>query len=205
MEFHIGRLFSTQEISGKYKTFKHLKETYQISILAKKEFFKDDSFFHTFEYYDPINRVSLNGRTRIITLELCKLEKVVEKPTDEMSLSEKWAVFFEYLTDEGKRDKINEIVKTEEGISMASEVLMTISRDEEERERLLYEESQLMAYYSDLEYAIDEGLQKGEAIGLEKGEQKKSKEIARKLKARGQPLDEIVEDTGLDLETIKSL
>ena len=61
-----------------------------------------------------------------------------------MSASEKWAVFFEYLTDEGKRDKINEIVKTEEGISMASEVLMAISRNEEERERLLYEESQLM-------------------------------------------------------------
>ena len=84
---------------------------------------------------------------------------------------------------------------------MASEVLMTISRDEEERERLLYEESQLMAYYSDLEYAIDEGLEKGEAIGLEK----KSKEIARRMKARGRPLDEILEDTGLDLETVKSL
>ena len=138
-----------------------------------------------------------------------------------MSLSEKWAVFFEYLTDEGKRDKINEIVKTEEGISMASEVLMTISRNEEERERLLYEESQLMAYYSDLEYAIDEGLEKGlkkgeaiglekgEAIGLEKGEaiglEKKSIEIARRMKARGRPLEEIVEDTGLDSETVKSL
>ena len=142
---------------------------------------------------------------------MCDIQ--LEKPADEMSLSEKWAVFFEYLTDEGKRDKINEIVKTEEGISMASEVLMTISRNEEERDRLLYEESQLMAYYSDLEYAIDEGLEKGlkkgEAIGLEKGEaiglEKKSIEIARRMKARGRPLEEIVEDTGLDSETVKSL
>ena len=137
-------------------------------------------------------------------LELCKLEKIVEKPADEMSLSEKWAVFFEYLTDEGKRDKINEIVKTEEGISMASEVLMTISRDEEERERLLYEESQLMAYYSDLEYAIDEGIEKGRE-GRREEELKEAIERARNALAEGIQVDIIHKLTGLDLETIKSL
>ena len=109
-------------------------------------------------------------------------------PADEMSLSEKWAVFFEYLTDENKRDKINEIVKTEEGISMASEVLMTISRNEEERERLLYEESQLMAYYSDLEYAMDEG------------GQKKSKEIALNMKRMGFSTEQILSATGVDIK-----
>ena len=35
--------------------------------------------------------------------------------------------------------------------------------------------------------------------------EKKQFEIAKKLKARGRPLEEIVEDTGLDIETIQSL
>ena len=203
MEFHTGRLYTTQEISGKGKTYKHLKETYHISILAKRSFFNDGVFLHTFKYYDPEHKISLNGRTRIITLELCKLEGIVEKPADELSPAERWAVFFEYLTDEGRRDKINEIVKFEEGIAMANEVLMTISADEKERYRLLDEESQLMTYYSDLEEAMDEGLEKGEAIGLEKGEaiglERKSREIAQNMKGMGFSAEQILSVTGVEL------
>ncbi|MCL2130332.1 MAG: hypothetical protein FWH35_08270, partial [Treponema sp.] len=35
---------------------------------------------------------------------------------------ESWAVYFRYLTDKGKRYKINEILEHEEGIAMASDV-----------------------------------------------------------------------------------
>jgi hypothetical protein len=49
------------------------------------------------------------------------------------------AFFFRYLTDKGKREKINEVVAREEGIAMASEVLINISRDEVERARLMSE------------------------------------------------------------------
>ena len=38
-----------------------------------------------------------------------------------------------------------------------------------------------------------------------KGVMQEKHEIAQKLKARGRPLEEIVEDTGLDKETIQSL
>ena len=37
---------------------------------------------HTFEYYDQINKMPLGGKSRIITLELSKLESVVEKATE---------------------------------------------------------------------------------------------------------------------------
>jgi len=113
-----------------------LKYTYQIALLAKERFFPDEDFFHAFKYYDPDRNVSLDGRSRIITVELSKLEKVVENPAEAMNAQEHWAVFFEYLTDPKKRGKINEILKLEEGIAMASEVLLTISRDEVERARL---------------------------------------------------------------------
>ena len=42
--------------------------------------------------------------TRIITVELVKTGPVVDKPIEEMTDAELWAVFFQYLTDEEKRD-----------------------------------------------------------------------------------------------------
>jgi hypothetical protein len=72
-----------------------------------------------FEYYDPEHKVSLNGRSRIITLELSKLDKVVEKPPKDMTAPELWGVFFGYLQDKSKRGIINEILELEEGTNKA--------------------------------------------------------------------------------------
>jgi len=130
LEFHAGKLFTGQDIRGADKTFDDLKPAYQIAFLVKEEFFADEAFLHTFEYYDPERRMSLKGRSRIITLELAKLDRIIEKPVREMSEQEHWAVFFRYLTDKTKRQKINELMEYEEGIVMASEVLLTISKDE---------------------------------------------------------------------------
>ncbi|MDR1029314.1 MAG: hypothetical protein LBL76_00410 [Treponema sp.] len=66
-----------------------------------------------------------------------ELSKVVgEKPVREMTAQEQWAFFFRYAKGKGKREKINELMGYEEGIAMASEVLISISRDEAERARL---------------------------------------------------------------------
>ncbi|MCL2805820.1 MAG: hypothetical protein FWD26_07770, partial [Treponema sp.] len=105
LEFHASKLFIGQDIKGTDKTFNDLKESYQIAILAKKRFFADDVVFHTFEYYDPEHNISLNGKSRIITVELSKLDKVIEKPVKAMTSAEHWAVFFQYLTDKSKRAK----------------------------------------------------------------------------------------------------
>jgi hypothetical protein len=119
LEFHAGKLFTAQDIRGSGKSFNDLKEAYQIALLVKKRFFADGDFFHRFEYYDSVRGISLGGRSRIITLELSKLEAVAEKPVEAMSDSEHWAVFLRYLTNKGKRRKINEIAEHEEGITMA--------------------------------------------------------------------------------------
>ena len=139
IEFYSAKVLVGQDIKGSAKSYRDLKKTYQISIIAKDKFFPDEVFLHSFEYYDPINKISLNGKSKIITLELCKLDKIVEKPTDEMSVSERWGVYFEYLTNKDKRDKINEILNKDEDIAMASQVLMSISKEEEEYFRLLSE------------------------------------------------------------------
>jgi hypothetical protein len=145
LEFHAGKLFTGQDIRGADKTYNDLEEAWQITILGKGRFFPDDDIFHAFEYYDPKRRVSLQGRSRIITLELAKVGMAVEKPVEAMTAAEQWACYFEYLTDKKRRGKINELVAAEEGIAMASEALITITQDERERARLL----------SELKYELD--------------------------------------------------
>jgi predicted transposase/invertase (TIGR01784 family) len=140
LEFYAGKLFTGQDIRGQDKTFDDLKQAYQITFLVNKSFFKnDDEIIHTFKYYDSKNNVSLGGRSQIITVELNKLDKIIDKSVEKMTTAEHWSVFLRYITDTTKREKINEILKVEEGIAMAGEVLMSISKDEIERARLMSE------------------------------------------------------------------
>jgi predicted transposase/invertase (TIGR01784 family) len=192
LEYYTGKLFTSQGIKGIKKSYRDLKQTYQIAILSKNCFFHDKEFFHTFLYYDPIRATSLNGRTRIITLELSKLGEIVEKPTEKMSATELWAFFLQYLTDMSKRSKINEIINQEEGLAMASQVLMKISKDEAERFRLLSEEKYQLDLQSKLVHAERKGEQKGERKGVRKGIQKgeqKVKKIINLLKNGTSPED----------------
>ena len=193
LEFYAGKLFTSQDIRGVEKDYDDLKEAYQIAILAKGKLFQDDEFLHTFKYYDPGHAVSLNGKTRIITLELSKLEKIVEKPTSQMNVQEYWAIYFRYLTDKNKRLKINDILEKEEGIAMASEVLISISKDEIERARLM----------SEYKYQLDT---QSKLVEAKREEHKESMEtVARNALKKGLAHDVIHDITGLDFDTIKKL
>jgi predicted transposase/invertase (TIGR01784 family) len=214
-------LFTGQDIHGEDKSYNDLKETYQIAILAKQKFFPDENFAHNFLYYDPDNRTSLGGRTRIITVELVKTEPIIDKPVEEMTDAELWAAFFQYLTDEEKRGKINEIIKRKECIAMVVETLGTFTQSEIE---YIYETRRIMG---ELDYntemaerrakARDEGRQEGLAEGrqegikegikegMEKGHAEKAIEVARNALAQGASIDFVNKITGLDIETIKQL
>ena len=165
LEFHAGKLFTSQAVRGTEKTYDDLKAAYQIAVLAKGRFFGDEEFLHSFEYYDPLRRVSLGGRSRIITLELSKLDSVVEKPAGAMTMAEQWGIFFRYLTDKSKREKINELLKEEEGIAMASEELLMISKDEIERARLMSEYKYEVDTQSKVVHARREGMKEGRREG----------------------------------------
>ena len=203
LEFHAGKLFTSQDIRGADKDYDDLKRAFQIAILVKERFFPDEDFFHGFEYYDPKRLVSLNGRSRILTLELSKLEEVVKKPTGEMSSPELWAVYFKYLRDSSMRGKINEILEREEGIAMASEVLLEISKDEVERVRLMSEYKYQLDMQSKLVYAKrqarKEGLEEGRKEGLEEGRKEGlgegEKRIIELLKSGKSP-EEIIKEYG---------
>jgi predicted transposase/invertase (TIGR01784 family) len=229
LEFHAGKLFTGQDIRGVGKSYRDLEEAYQIAFLVKKRFFPDNEFLHTFEYYDPIHRIPLKGRSRIITVELAKLGGTVEKPVETMMSAERWAVYFRYLTKQDKRSKINEIIAQEEGIAMASQVLVKISRNEKERARLVSEYKYIVDTQSKMvdaertgirkglrkgrqegllkgkQEGIQEGLLKGKQEGIQEGLLKGKLEVARGLRASGIPLDKIASATGLSPDEIMAL
>jgi predicted transposase/invertase (TIGR01784 family) len=161
LEFYAGKLFTGQNIRGIDKSFDDLKPAYQISFLVHKSFFADDEIVHNFEYYDKEHQTSLGGRSRIITVELNKLDKIIEEPVEKMTTAERWSIFLRYITDTTKRQTINEILEIEEGIAMASEVLISISKDEIERARLMSEFKFEVDHQSKMTQARRVGLTEG--------------------------------------------
>jgi predicted transposase/invertase (TIGR01784 family) len=112
-----------------------------------------------------------------------------------------WALFFRYAKDRERRGLVNELLRKEEGIAMAGEVLLSISKDEVER---AYLESKLK-YELDWQSYMVEARQEGLAQGLAKGKAEGLVEAARKMKQHGLSHEEIREYTRLPLEEIEKL
>jgi len=205
LEFYAARLFCSQDMKGADKTYGELKPTYQIAILVNRALIPGDDFFHEFGYYDHVRGVSLGGKTRILTLELSKLEEVARKEVGEMSNHELWAVFFRYLRDPSMREKLNEIAAREEGIAMAGTVLMGISRNEAERARLESEYKYEIDLQSKLGGAKREGRLEGRLEGRQEGLQEGMLKVAMNALAEGTSVEFVRRITGLDTETITVL
>jgi predicted transposase/invertase (TIGR01784 family) len=170
LEYYSCRLFTSQDIRGKDRSYNDLRPTYQIAVIMDRSMFDDTDFLHEFLHYDPARGMSLGGRSRIITMELSKLGPIIKKAVKDMTGKERWAVFFRYSADKSKRDVINEILRQEEGIAMAADVLLTISKDEIERARLMSEYKYEVDRQSDLVEARREGRKEGEKEGKKEGE-----------------------------------
>jgi predicted transposase/invertase (TIGR01784 family) len=102
------------------------------------------------------------------------------------------------LTDKEKRGKINEIIEQAEEIAMASEVVMTVSRDEHERAYLLSKEK----YELDIQSMITDAKREAAREGRQEGRHENSIEIAQKMRNAGKPFDEITEFTGVTPEEL---
>ncbi|WP_461255017.1 Rpn family recombination-promoting nuclease/putative transposase [Treponema sp. R80B11-R83G3] len=204
LEYHAARLFAGQELHGKGKNYIDLKKTYQIAILAKKKFFPDKDLIHDFIYYDPKTRISLGGKTRIITVELEKTKPIVEKPIEKMTTAELWAVFFEYLTDPEKRAKIVDIINKEEGIAMAVKTMKGFTQRELDYIRESYRIKCDMDYQDEVVTAQREVLKVGRRE-RKKGREEEKLIIAKNLLVKGSTPEFVHDITGLSLEKIKEL
>jgi len=125
------------------------------------------------------------------------LEQIAQKTVAEMTALERWAVFFRYTPDKDKRELVNEIIEIEEGIAMAGQVLLHISKDERERARLT----------SEYKYAVDLQSKEVDAKreGVLEGAKNKAMEIVRNAFLMNMPTEDIVKLTGLTVDEVDYL
>ena len=82
--------------------------------------------------HDTYNELLHDG-IHAIFIELSKLNEVIKKPVDEMTDMERFSVFLRYSENPDYREIVNKVIESREGLAVASELLMSISKDERER------------------------------------------------------------------------
>ena len=110
-----------------------------------------------------------------------------------MSVLDKWSLFLQYAPDQKHREKVNEVIESEEVLQMAGNLLMSISQDERERAIFRSRRKFETDYASDIATAEDRGMHK------------RSIEIARNALQMGMTTDDIVKLTGLAHDEIERL
>jgi len=135
----------------------------------------------------------LSEAIHMVFIELSKLEDLLKKPVEQMTDLELWSIFLRYAELPDYRDIVNRIIESKEALSVASELLMSISQDE--RERAIFRSRRM--YQSDLESNM--------LTARREGKREKAHEIAKNLLSMGMPIDEIVVVTGLTHEEFDEL
>ena len=114
-----------------------------------------------------------------------------------MSVLDTWSLFLQYAPDQEHREKVNEVVESEEVLQMAGNCLMSLSQDE--RERAVFRSRRM--YQTDLQSDLATAEDRGKAAGrLER-----SIEVARNALQMGIAVDDIVKLTGLAQDEIERL
>jgi len=192
--YYLADLHSSQKSKG--VNFMDMAATYQIT------FSMYTVLPHRTDYITKSNMRTEDGeiissQLNMIVVELSKLEDILKKPVDEMSSMEMWSVFLGHADNPKYRALINDMIEKKEVLSMASAVLTTISKDEDEKAKFRARKKFEMDMTSNMITA--------ERIGVEEGRRIERAEVALKLLRRNRPIEEIVEDTGLTRQEIEGL
>ena len=121
------------------------------------------------------------------------LKDILDKPVSEMTVLDKWSLFLQYAPDRKHREKVNEVIESEEVLGVAGELLMSISQDEVERARFRSRRKYQTDHQSDIATAKDNG------------KAERSIEIARNALEMKLAVADIAKLTGLTCEEIERL
>jgi predicted transposase/invertase (TIGR01784 family) len=208
-EYYTARLFITQEIRGKDRSFRDLMPSYHLSFLCEN-LYPDREWLHRFVYYDPENRMKMGGRTVILTVELKKFMLLGEaKPAEKLDCLERWGFYMVYYRVYEKHNILQKIITMDDGIAAADKVMQSFTEDQQEalaalaRDKFDFDAREEL---HDMKRAARaEGLAEGRAEGREEGRAESLEEIARNALAKGIALELINDITGLGMETLKNM
>ena len=190
--YYLCDLHSSQPSKG-VRRYDRLARTYQITFCAYTMFPNRAEFVNAFSMRHDTTNELLTNAISVVYVELSKLSKILEKPVDDMTVLEKWSVFFEYADNPTYRETVNKVIESEEVLQMAGNLLMSISKDEHERAVFRSRRKFQTDYDSDVATAEDRGRREGRA------------EIARNALQMNMPNDVIMKLTGFSREEIEAL
>ena len=192
--YYLTDLHSSQPSKG-LQRYDHLSRTYQITFCSYTVFASQSDYVNSFSLRHDTTGELLCDAIQILFVELSKLKDLLKKPVNEMSVLDKWSVFLQYAPDQEHREKVNEVIESEEVLQMAGNLLMSISQDERER----------AIFRSRRKFQTD--LQSDLATAEDRGRRDSKIEIARNALHMGMAVDDIVKLTGLahdEIERLKS-
>lgn len=181
--YYMCDLHSSQPSKG-VRRYDRLSRTYQVTFCMYPIFSHKKGYVHSFSLRNDADNELLSDAVHVIFIELSKLQEIIKKPVEEMTDLEKWAIFFRYAGEPDYRETVNKVIASKEALGMAGNVLMSISQDE--RERAVFRSRRM--YQTDLESNLATAEDRGKQIGM----RERDLEIAKKMKADGEPIDKIM-------------
>ena len=195
--YYLTDLHSSQPSRG-VRRYDRLARTYQVTFCSYTVFPNlPENYVNSFSLRHDVTGELLSDAVHVIFVELSKLGAILKKPVKEMTALDKWAVFFQYAQDPRYRETVNRVIESEEVLTVAGELLMSISQNERERAIFRSRRKFQTDYGSDMATARDNG----RAEGLKEGKL----EIARMMLSAGEPMEKIMRYTGLTKQEITQL
>ena len=204
--FYWAKLYSSQLKSG--QTYDDLRKTIVISLIDFNYFTdpKGQEKYHRRIGLCDLDTKEIYEQTDGLELQFVELKKFKKELPDVHSTLERWITFINKAHEYTKDNLPKELAK-DENIKNAMEQLEVMYFNDVEKEHY---ESQEKKYLDKLSYEKQEKLrQEQEQQNIEKaeqkGEMKKSMEIAKSLKSKNIPTEIIIETTGLTKDQIDKL
>ena len=171
--FNLCDLHSNQE--GRGLLYSQFVRSYQVMICNFKVFKGKQRLVERYTFRNPEGKELCDAVT-VIFIDLSQAKEIAKKPVSEMSRLERWVVFFALGNQPKYREIIAEIIKYQEGIAVANEVLQGISQNPDERAR--FRSRRIWLQDREHEHAVwkEEGRQEGRKEGRLEGRQEASAE-----------------------------
>ena len=191
--YYWAKVYSDQ-MEGGYN-YDKLRKTISINIL-EFDYLEEDDFHNIYKVYNEKSKKELSSVFEMHFIELNKFKKDFK---DVKTALDRWVLFLNRAY-ELEKNKIPEELAVDEAVKKAVERLEIMYLDREEREMYEGELKRIRDYISVMETAEIKGIEKG----MEKGQNIKALEIAKKL-LDVLDSDTIAIKTGLSVEQIEKL
>jgi predicted transposase/invertase (TIGR01784 family) len=185
---------------GKGENYRKIQKVICIVIAADHILVKSNDKMHNkFLLHDAMTDATFTDKMEVNTLELLKDKNDAESSKE----LKEWVKFFNAKSEKELENLIEK--SKDEGIKLASEVVIDVNQDEELRIRAEQRENVMMAYMVDMVGNFDKGKAEGKAEGIEEQKGKEKREIAINLLQMGIEVAQISKATNLSIKEIEAL